>query len=403
MVVPHVPTSTNYTYMAYIKKRNTTWYACWTLDGKKIVKTTGIPVAGRHGQKPKDAKREAELAADAMEQASKGTPVDRTLDLIRAAAVASGYAKPIPSVRALLEAVPRNSKASSENNRTRAHQCFMEFLGAKADCRADKIDEETCRVFITTQLQRVSVATVNMYRTYLTLAFKRGKESGLLNVNPWDLVSVPKIAKTVKNAQHPEPRQPFTIEELRFMMSDRFPLPWRDMVAVSWYCYGLRLSDVCQLRWDNIDFEAKVIRLTEQKTEKLRVMPISEELAAILKRRKGDGLSHPDEVFPTMAERYRHSPGYISTQFTSLLRAHGIISADDEGAKKAQGTHRVSRKSFHSIRHSVVSCLRSDARFTADVVRDAVGHENEAVERGYFTASLQQRAVVGNALVDALK
>lgn len=41
---------------------------------------------------------------------------------------------------------------------------------------------------------------------------------------------------------------------------------------------------------------------------------------------------------------------------------------------------------------------RINACFTADMVRDAVGHESEAVERGYFHATMQQRAAVLSAL-----
>ena len=87
--------------------------------------------------------------------------------------------------------------------------------------------------------------------------------------------------------------------------------------------------------------------------------------------------------------------------FTALLRAHGIIPAVQDEPKEGR-RHRVSQKSFHSIRHTVVSCLRADATFTADMVRDAVGHDSEKVERGYFTATMEQRARVGDALADKL-
>ena len=40
---------------------------------------------------------------------------------------------------------------------------------------------------------------------------------------------------------------------------------------------------------------------------------------------------------------------------------------------------------------------------TADMVRDAVGHRSEAVERGYFAADDAAKAKVMDALVDAVK
>lgn len=389
--------------MAYLKQRGAVWCAVWRENGKKIVRTTAIPVEGEHGQTAKAAKKQAQMIADSMEAVAKGNAsLEKAFDALRAVAVAAGHSKPAVSVRELLDAMPRTSRASSENNRKRAHDTFLAFLGADAGSRADKITAETCTGYVMAELKRISVATVTTYRTYLSAAFKRGVAEGTLERNPWELVSVAKLAKTVKSAQQPVKRQPFTMAEIQFLLSPAFPAPWRDMVAVSWYCYGLRLSDVCLMKWSDIDRGKGVITLTEQKTSKARQIPICGDLAARLDVMQKSALPGDEYLFPNMAARYKHAPGYISTQFTGLLRAVGIISADDTGAGKGD-KHRISVKSFHSIRHAVVSCLRSDARFTADVVRDAVGHDSEQVERGYFTATLAQRAAVGDALADAVK
>lgn len=395
-------TKTN-TIMAFIIQRGATWYARWRENGKTITKTTSIPVDGAHGQTAKAAKKQAQMIADSMEAAAKGAvSLEKALDAVRAVAVAAGHGKPVPTVRELLDAVPRNTSRSSENNRKRAHDTFLAFLGADADLRADKITAETCTAYIVAELKRISRGTVVNNRSFLSIAFKRGVAEGTLERNPWELVSVAKLAKTVKAAQAQVQRQPFTMAEIQFLLSPAFPAPWRDMVAVSWYCYGLRLSDVCLMKWSDIDRGKGVITLTEQKTSKARQIPICGDLAARLDVMQKSALPGDEYLFPNMAARYKHAPGYISTQFTGLLRAVGIISADDTGAGKGD-KHRISVKSFHSIRHAVVSCLRSDARFTADVVRDAVGHDSEQVERGYFTATLAQRAAVGDALADAVK
>ena len=57
---------------------------------------------------------------------------------------------------------------------------------------------------------------------------------------------------------------------------------------------------------------------------------------------------------------------------------------------------RVSAKSFPSIRHTVVSMTRLDASFTPDMVRDAVGHSSEQVERGYFHMDMTYKKAVYN-------
>ena len=47
----------------------------------------------------------------------------------------------------------------------------------------------------------------------------------------------------------------------------------------------------------------------------------------------------------------------------------------------------MSKKSFHSIRHTAVSGHRTDANLTPDDCRALVGHNSEKIERGYFHLS----------------
>ena len=88
-----------------------------------------------------------------------------------------------------------------------------------------------------------------------------------------------------------------------------------------------------------------------------------------------------------MAQRYMRGDASISTEFTSLLKAWGIVKVDTEKTALKGKRKNVSPKSFHSFRHSVVSVLRSDKRITQDLSRAIVGHDSEEIERAYYTAS----------------
>ena len=57
----------------------------------------------------------------------------------------------------------------------------------------------------------------------------------------------------------------------------------------------------------------------------------------------------------------------------------------------------------HGRRHSVVSFARVNPQLTADMVREAVGHTSEAVERGYFAAGDAAKAKVMEVLVETVK
>lgn len=52
---------------------------------------------------------------------------------------------------------------------------------------------------------------------------------------------------------------------------------------------------------------------------------------------------------------------------------------------------------------SMPSWGRSNGGFTADVIRETVGHDSEAVEQGYFTCALDLKAKVLDAAADAVQ
>lgn len=386
--------------MASLTKRGNSWVACWKQAGLTVKKATGIRVR-EPGLSAAKAEQLARQTANMMEAAAKGdTPCSRALAAVRAAAVAMGAAVQLPTVRAFFDSVPVSAGEKSESNRRRAFRRFVEFLGPAADAPLDSVTVELCEQFLREVLREVSRGTAEGHRVYLSAAWNRAnKVLGLIDRNPWAVVSVTKLARAVQ-AEEPvaRRRKPFTLAEMRRLLVE-LPEPWRDMVAVSWYAFGLRLSDVCLMRWNAINWRENYILVTEKKTRKERYIPLVKELRVVLQRLQTDkGMG--EYVFPLMAHYYNAGcQGYVSTQFTALLRSMGIVETPTAVTGRR---HAVSVKSFHSIRHTVVSCLRADGAFTADIVRDAVGHDSEAVERGYFTATQAQRVAVAAALAAAV-
>lgn len=379
------------------------WYAVYFVNGRECRKATGVHVKEQN-MTARQAQELARATAQEMEATAKGeTPCKRAIDAVRAVAVARGAAKKIPSLREFLTGVPRTAGAKTENTRARAFSMFCDFLGTRAELGVDSVTPADCTAFVRHLLGIVSKGTAGIYKSYLSSAFKRGVDvDGLLDRNPMAGVNLGREALSVNpdRGADKQKRLPFTLAEIRLMI-DTFPTPWRDMVAVSWYGYGLRLSDVCLLRWDSVKWDAGCLHIVETKTSKERMIPMLPPLVACLERLRAQAAAD-EYVFPHMAQYYnRGGESYVSTQFTALLRAHGIIEPAAAVRKEGERRHHVSRKSFHSIRHSVVSCLRGDAALSADVVRDAVGHDSEAVERGYFTASMDMRRRAGAPLLQA--
>ena len=376
---------------------------------RKIKRSTGIRIeagaAGRH------TRALAEQTAAAMEAAATGeTPAHKACDAVRKVAELHGGAGRIPTVREYFAAFPRTAGESSEKNRARAFKVFLEYLGTGADRRIDTITPAVCRGFVQHELRRVARGTVELHRGYVLTAFKRAVEvDDYMNKNPMAAVSLAEEARAIipERGQDQQKRLPFTLEEVRFMIQS-FPAPWNDMVAVSFYLGGLRLSDVCTLRWDAVNWREGYVRLVEVKTRKERYLPILPQMRELLMRRLTQSTGGEEYVFPSMAHYYMgSSKTSISTQFTALLRAHGMIGGTVDAGKAKGNRHAVSAKSFHSIRHTVATYLRGGmtgtALFSPDAIRDTIGHDSEEVERGYFTGTLTMRMNVLSALASGME
>ena len=381
------------------------WYAVWKVDGKNKFKSTDIPVAGNDTMTPAQAKALARQIANSMEASAKGTPVDKALDAVRAVADMQGASTRVPSLRAFLAGIPATTSESSEKNRRRSFKVFMEYLGADAEKRMDSITYNQCREFIREQLRQVSRKTVTQYHTYITRAFADAQDiHGIITRNPMRPVSVAQEAKMInpERGTDKQEKEVFTPQEMHRLLHEA-PAPWCDIVAVSFYLGGLRIGDVCMMRWDAIDWEREEVTLLEEKTKRRRRLPIIPALLDVLKRMRYAQGGREEYLFPMQAHMFLGgSRATVSTTFTALLQSMGINPAPVATGKPTGRRKRISAKTFHSIRHTVVSMTRLDTSFTPDMVRDAVGHSSEQVERGYFHGDMISKKAVYGSLASAI-
>lgn len=366
--------------MAWLKKRGDMWYAIWNHNGKRAMKSTGIS-----GDSAK-SKRMAQTVADNMEASVKGTvSLNSALDAVRQAAEIHGFATTMPTIQEYCSNFKPNGKPTHISNMNRALKVFCDYLGAAALRRLDSLTVSQCRDFVAHQLQRVSFGTAKHYKGSIFNALNRAVEDGLLQSNPMAPVKMSQLHGTA--TERATKRLPFTVQELQIIFT-KFASPWRELALTSFLTGGQRLGDIALLKWESIDLEKKYIDFRTLKTGKKIMAPIVPELMEILLEQKKE--NNTEWVFPYIAHRYNHSKGCISVEFTAQLRAHGIETTAEK-VDKSGDRRAVAVKSFHSIRHSVVSFMRTDNRFTADLVRDIVGHDSEAVERNYYTADLESR------------
>jgi integrase len=211
----------------------------------------------------------------------------------------------------------------------------------------------------------------------ISAALARPKRLGLLLHNPAEAV------KLFGNAG--EARQPFTDEEIAKLL-DVASKEWKGMILLAAWC-GLRLADAAGLTWSNVDLEKKTLTFRPSKTRKSDAKPLvialhSDVIAALKKLPRGIANA---PLFASLHGRKPGSHGGLSNEFARLMVKAGIDRERGE-EKKGKG-RRTNAKSFHSLRHSMISRM-ANAQVSADVRKAIAGHSSDSAHKRYTHLSL---------------
>jgi integrase len=220
---------------------------------------------------------------------------------------------------------------------------FADFVGPSA-CLQD-IDRRLIERFQMELLsKRLSKTRVNRYMASLKCLFNRFIDWEKIEVNPCRGIKLyPETARThwLEAGQ---------IQQLLDHCSARLK-PIVQVVLLT----GLRLGDILRLTWDRIDFDQRLIRLTQSKTQTDLILPMSEALVQLLQA-IGRDMDCP----------------YVFHQGRKPLRRFGWVRPDFIKARRAAAlpnTH------FHDLRHTAATQMRRAGR-DLQVVQQFLGHKS---------------------------
>jgi len=181
-------------------------------------------------------------------------------------------------------------------------------------------------------------------------------------------------------------RRPFTIDELKRILKVADD-EWRGMILFGLYT-GQRLGDIATLTWQNLDLQRAELRLVTTKTGRRQAIPIAPPLFRFIESLPaGDATDAP--LFPrtyATAQRHKHA-GNLSNQFYGILVAAGLAQNKSHKAEPEKGKGRSAKReqndvSFHSLRHTATSLLKS-AGVGEAIAMEFVGHDSTSVSRQY--------------------
>ncbi|NTV28734.1 MAG: site-specific integrase [Candidatus Omnitrophica bacterium] len=236
------------------------------------------------------------------------------------------------------------------------------------DRRLQDITPMMVEQFKAERLKEVAPATVNKALACLKAMFNKASDWGLLDgKNPVSKVKLLKVDnKRLRYLEKPE-----IARLIGNCLAHLKPIV---ILALN---TGMRKSEIFNLRWDDVDFNLRMIQLLKTKNNKIRNIPMNESVYYTLKALKEQ--SEDEQVFPG-----RNGPAitYVTKSFATALRKSGIINFR-----------------FHDLRHTFASQLVM-AGVDLNTVRELLGHSELTMTLRYAHLSCDHKRQAVQVLGD---
>jgi len=244
----------------------------------------------------------------------------------------------------------------------------------------------------------LSTSTIRACRSVLARSLDRAQRDRLVLLNVARLAEVPE--GTVRKSRS------MTTSQARQVLSSNLSPWWRAYFTAAFYC-GLRPGELTGLRWSDVDFEARVLRVrtslkrgtaglapgdlkTESSKRTLSMPPaVRSALTALRKEQAADRL----KLGPAYTDRhdlvFRDHAGRpvprqrVNIAFKDVLEACGL------------GRDWQPRET----RHSFVS-IASDHGVSIEDIADAAGHSNSNVTRAVYRHQISDTVTRAPAALD---
>jgi len=283
------------------------------------------------------------------------------------------------------------SKRSQEE-----HARTLRFLGDQfgAQRTIDRVTPVDARRFISWYTSRkvddqpVSPATVNKVLRECQRIFREAVDCSLIRVNPFRGIRQQKVGQADWHFVTPSEYQSL----LRACASDC----WRGIVSLA-YCCGLRLGEILNLTWADVDFGETMVRVTSKrgsgsteawtpKDKDSRVIPAPKSVLDLLTRLQVDAAAGQVYVFvigkgPNAGRRKERRN--VWRDFDALRRRAGLPPC-----------------SLHDLRKSY--CTTLSGAVPLHVVQELAGHSDIRTTRRYYLKVQPEFITAARAAVESV-
>ncbi|MSR92276.1 site-specific integrase [Inconstantimicrobium porci] len=215
--------------------------------------------------------------------------------------------------------------------------------------------------------------------------FKYAKKLNLVTFLPTDIETVPQEAEKVAV---------WDDNQLKYFLSE-IKDTWLYVPIMIISLTGLRVGELCGLRWDNVDFENGIIHVCEQvtndkmnktliHTDKLKTktsyrdISIPNSLIHVLKEHKLSQPCNNHKGFVVLDRQNKMcNPRNVSMNFTNAVQKYKLSADDIHSSKKKYSTNymQLPQISIHDLRHTHATILLLKGE-NIKVISERLGHNS---------------------------
>nr|WP_319398664.1 tyrosine-type recombinase/integrase [uncultured Carboxylicivirga sp.] len=251
---------------------------------------------------------------------------------------------------------------------------FCDYLAMQEIDNWQKVTSKIIRQWMIDMLNEgVTARTVTRKISTLKVLFRFLIREEVLESNPTDKVTTPKIPKRLPVFVK-ETEMDLLLDHVDFG-SDYSGVRNKTIIEL-FYCTGMRLSELVELKMSQLDFSNGVIKVLG-KRNKERIVPITRELKMSLV----SYISKRNQSFPEVKNKVvfltdKGNPVYQKLVYRVVNRYLSQVST-------------VTKKSPHVIRHSFATALLNNGA-DLNAIKELLGHANLAATEVYTHNSYEK-------------
>lgn len=249
--------------------------------------------------------------------------------------------------------------------------------------------------------KELSPKTMTHYYNLMSLMFKQAKKWKFIENNPNEDATKPKLSKSKRNFYNNEQ----VLELLNCLANE--DIKTRTMITLA-LDSGIRRSELCALRWNDIDFENKTLFIDNS----LKVIKgeVDEEKAktdySIRTIDLGTSTIELLKEYKKVQDKYILSQGdkWLGTDrvFTSKDGKHIHPDTTNNILKRVLEKYNLPKLTFHELRHTCASVLNSNG-IDVKTISDRLGHADASVTMNIYTHSFSGNKKASATVFDNLQ